>query len=169
MSVNVRAVMQSQFLAALEMLEECIRLCPAEAWDTPIAKYPFWLVAYHTLCCTDGYLARDEASFKPRSEPGGFHPGGMADLDDEYPSRRFEREELLRYTDLCKRLLVETLAGETTEVLSGHCGFPRHQLSRLELHLYSMRHVAHHAGQLGAALRRIGVDTHWVKMGKPPQ
>ena len=165
---DVRPIVQSQFLAALEMLEECIRVCPADAWDAPIAKYPFWLVAYHTLCCTDGYLAKDETSFRPRTGPGGFHPAGMADIEDEYPSRHFEREELLGYVDLCKRLAAATISGESDEVLGSHCGFPRHKLSRLELHLYSMRHIAHHTGQLAAALRRINVDTHWVKAAAPP-
>ena len=33
-------------------------------WDAPIAKYPFWMVAYHTLCYVDCYLSPDNAAFE---------------------------------------------------------------------------------------------------------
>jgi len=157
----LNAIIRGQFEAALAMLNECLVKCPDEHWDGRIAKYPFWHVAYHVLCFVDCYLSSDEHAFKP----GKFHPRGMQELEDEYPSRRFERGELLEYLGVCRRKLGETLAVETAKSLAGPSGFGWLPFSRGELHLYNLRHVQHHTGQLGAFLRKQGVDTKWVKVG----
>jgi uncharacterized damage-inducible protein DinB len=153
---------RAQYEAALSMLDECIRLCPEQHWDGIIGKYPFWMVAYHTLCFTDLYLEPDESTFKTHPR---LHPKGMQEFDDEYPSRRFAQAELLEYLQLCRAKLARRLAAETPEVLAGPSGHARRKFSRAELHLYSMRHVQHHAGQLSAFLRRAGVETHWASSG----
>jgi hypothetical protein len=49
------------------------------------------------------------------------------------------------------------LAAETRQSLEGSSGFSRRQFSRGELHLYNLRHVQHHSGQLSAALRRLNL------------
>lgn len=163
-----RHAVWSQMDAALLMLEDCVRQCPAEHWDSPIAKYPFWQVAYHTLCFVDLYLARDEREWQPRTGEGGLHPAGWAELDEEYPSRRFTQEEILGYLALCRRLARESIGRESAESLAGPSGFARRKISRLEMHIYNLRHVQHHAGQLSASLRRVGVDTRWVSAGEAP-
>lgn len=158
----------SQFDAALAMLQDCVEKCPAMHWNERIAKYPFWLVVYHTLCCLDGYLARGEGAWSPRDGSDGgpvFHPGGRADVEEEYPSREFSREEMLAYLALLRPLTRATLAADTPAMRAEPCGFPWLALTRGELHLYNMRHVMHHVGQLSASLRRIGVDARWVKSG----
>jgi len=154
----------TQFEASLSMLKEAIEKCPDEHWEGLIAKYPIWMVAYHTLCFVDYYLSRGEADFRPRVEEG-IHPTGMAELDEEYPSRKFSRSELLDYAALCRRKLTEAMTAETAESLGGPSGFSRLKFSRFELHLYNMRHVQHHTGQVGAFLRRVGVNVGWVKAG----
>jgi hypothetical protein len=159
-----RTVVASQFEASLCMLHRFIERCPEEHWEGPIAKYPFWMVAYHTLCFVDYYLSRGEADFRPRVAEG-IHPKGMAELEEEYPSRTFGREELLAYSTICREKLASTMASETPESLGGGTGFSRLTFTRAELHLYNMRHIQHHAGQLGAFLRRLGVDAGWVKAG----
>jgi hypothetical protein len=155
-------IILSQFEAALAMLNECIRKCPPEHWDSPIAKYPFWQVAYHTLCFVDCCLAPSYEAFECRAD---LHPAGKAELEEEYPSRRFTQDELRRYSAICLEKLRATIAAETRETLERPSGFPWLPFSRAELHLSSIRHVQHHTGQLGALLRRAGVDTGWVKAG----
>lgn len=160
----------SQFDAALAMLQDCVEKCPAMHWNEKIAKYPFWLVVYHTLCCLDGYLARGEAAWSPRDGSDGgpvFHPDGRADVEEEYPSREFSREEMLAYLALLRPLTRRTLAADTPAMRAEPCGFSWLPLTRGELHLYNMRHVMHHVGQLSASLRRAGVEARWVKMGMP--
>jgi hypothetical protein len=153
-----------QFEAALAMLRRCVQACPEDQWDLPIAKYPFWVVAYHTLYCTDGYLIASERDWKPHPV---FHPGGMADIDAEYPTKRFTQAELLAYIDFCRQRAHEVLAAETDESLAGASGFARLKFSRAELHLYNIRHIQHHTGQLGAFLGRLKIASPWVKSGWP--
>ncbi len=149
------------------MFHDCVKACPAHHWDGLIAKYPFWMVAYHTLCFVDLYLSPGEKVWQPRTET--HHPKGWAELDEEYPSRAFTQEELLAYTRLCRGLVTEVLGegpnSETPESLDGPSGFSRQAFSRAELHVYNIRHIKHHTGQLSAFLRRVGVDTSWAKSG----
>ncbi|KPJ52053.1 hypothetical protein AMJ39_08795 [candidate division TA06 bacterium DG_24] len=46
-------------------------------------------------------------------------------------------------------------------------GFPWLPFNRFELHLYNIRHIQHHAGQLIERLRSQGVtDFEWVGIGE---
>lgn len=165
----------SQFLASLSMLAQCIDKCPDEHWDgvapNVVGKYPFCMVAYHVLCFADCYLSPSNERFKAEiaeravSEGGGFHPAGMAELEEEYPSRRMERLELRRYVAFCAEKARRSIEAETEQSLAGPSGFTWIPLSRAEGHLYNLRHVAHHTGQLTAFLARMGVETRWVKAG----
>jgi hypothetical protein len=57
----------------------------------------------------------------------------------------------------------EGVAKETARSLAGESGFPWIPFPRLELHIYNIRHIQHHAGQLGAFLRRNKVKgVGWV-------
>lgn len=158
----IAEIIVSQFEAALCMFDQCLRACPDEHWDGPIAKYPFWMVAYHTLCYVDCYLSRGQSAFLPRPD---LHPKGMQEYEEEYPSRRFERAELLRYVENCRAKIRTELTADDEASLAAPSGFPWLPFTRLELHLYNLRHLAHHTGQLQAFLRRAGVETGWVKMG----
>lgn len=172
--IALSSVLASQLQAALSMLTECIRLCPAEHWDDPVAKYPVWQVAYHTLCFVDAYLSPSPEAFERlieerRAAGTDFHPTGVAELSEEYPSRRFEQGELLAYAQVCHekidRVLGEGPDAESPETLAGPSGFPRLKFSRAELHIYNARHINHHAGQLSALLRRLGLEPRWVGAG----
>ncbi len=158
----VRKFLAGQFEASLCMMHDCVRKCPPEHWEGAIAKYPFWQVAYHALCFADLYLSPDEASFQLRDD---LHPRGWSELNDEYPSRRFDQPEITGYVDICRRKATETLATETAESLGRAAGFPWLPFSRGELHVYNLRHVQHHVGQLSAFLRRVGQEPQWTKTG----
>lgn len=170
MTTDFCAMLRSQFRAALAMLEQCIDVCPADHWDVRIATYPFWQVVYHTLCFLDCYLTPSNDEFKRlvearAHEPFNPQPRGMAELEDEYPSRRFTREEMLAYAAFCREKLDTTMEVETDASLAGASGFSWLTFTRAELHLHNLRHVQHHTGQLTASLRRVAVETRWVKMG----
>jgi len=151
MTAFLRGILHGQYEAALCMLGEAISGCPDEHWDGVIGKYPFWQVAYHTLCYADLYLTPNEKDFVPRT----IHPAGWKEFDDEYPSRRFTRDELTAYVAICREKAADTFAGQTQQSLEGPSGFARRTFSRGELHIYNIRHIQHHTGQLGAFLRRI--------------
>lgn len=123
----------SQFEAALWMLNDCIVRCPDQHWSGPnsiIGRYEFWLVAYHTLYCTDYHLSRNEQSLE---YPPSFYPGGKSDADDEYPSRMMTRQELLDFAAFCLAKLRAAINAETAESLTGPSGFARRKFSRGEL------------------------------------
>ena len=162
MNELVKTMLASQFGAALAMFIDCVEKCPPEHWDTLVAKYPFWLVAYHTLYCTDGYLARGDDAFELHRD---FHPGGKSDIEDEYPSRRFEKPEVIAYARYVKEKAQAELSRETAESLAADSGFKRRNMTRAELYIYNLRHIQHHTGQLSAVLRKIGADPRWVSRG----
>jgi uncharacterized damage-inducible protein DinB len=144
------------------MLAECIRVYPPERWNDPIGNYPFWQVAYHTLCFADLYLSPAERAFELRND---LHPAGWAEYNEEFPSRRFENAELEQYVTICRETAEAAFAAETQASLEAPCGFARRNFSRGELHLYNLRHIQHHTGQLSAFLRRSGVETNLVSTG----
>ncbi len=158
----LKQLITDQMEAALAMLNDCVEKCPEQHWDGVIGKYPFWHVVYHTLCYVDLYLSPGEATYQPRPE---FHPLGMEEFEAEYPSRRFTREEMLRYMAICRDKIAEIMAGETEQSLAAESGFSWLPFSRAEAHVYNMRHIQHHTGQLSAFLRRAGVEPRWVRAG----
>lgn len=161
-------LVRSQFDASLWMLHDVIELCPTSAWDAPVGKYPFWHVAYHVLCFVDVYAAVNNDAWIPDMRSDGLHPLGRTELDEEYPSRRFEQHELLAYALKGRTIVHAALDRETTTSLAGPSGFPWLPFTRAELHLYSIRHIQHHTGQLSAVLRKSGVQEsaiRWRKSG----
>jgi len=161
----LRKILTGQFEASLCMMNECLETCTQEHWDGKIAKYPFWHLVYHTLCFVDLYLSPSEQSFTFRD----LHPQGWKEFD--YPSRRFDKKELTEYLVICRRKAVETLASETPESLERESGFHWLPFTRGELHVYNLRHVQHHTGQLSAYLRRVDAALQdpkamrWVRSG----
>jgi len=165
MSEDLRTILESQFAAAWRMFVDCLEQCPESHWDELVAKYPFWLVAYHTLYCTDGYLSRNEGAFQLHPQ---FHPAGAADIEGEHPSKRFTKTELLEYARYCGDKAKRAFSEETAATLAGDCGFERRTMNRAELHIYNLRHVEHHTGQLSAVVRRAGGEPKWISRGWGP-
>lgn len=147
----LRPILIAQYEAALSTLRMCIATCPDDRWEEKIANGSFRWVAYHTLYCTDYYLS-SEASFVMRD----LHKIGGDERDDR-PAAGLDRPQTLEYLNLCRDYVHTSLAKETDETLRGESGFPSHKITRGELHIYNIRHVQHHVGQLSAHLRRIGV------------
>ena len=162
----VRTILIGQFEAALCMLEQSLRACPPEHWEGKIANGTFRWVAYHTLFWVDVYLSPgDEEEFVLRDF---HHEGGDEREDRVCPG--LGKEEALAYVGICRQKMLEALAAETAESLQGPSGFRYRIMTRGELHIYNLRHVQHHTGQLSAYLRRVdptlsGQDLRWVGTG----
>jgi hypothetical protein len=163
-TMSLPTALTRQYEAALCMLNDCLAQCPPDQWNAPVARYAFWEVAYHTLCFVDLYLSPAEASFQPRPD---LHPAGLVEFDNEHPSRPFSQPELLRYLQICLDKARTTLAPETGVSLESPSNFPGRPSTRLELHLYNIRHIQHHTGQLSAHLRRTTPTTNprWIGSG----
>lgn len=166
-----RSILWQQFGAAIDMLENAIRVCPDELWSDP-SKQPewvsnnvvgFWYVAYHTVFFLDFYLADSPTGFAPP------FPFNLDELDPAglLPERPFTKGELQTYLDHCRRkcrTVIETL---TEDRARQRCEVEWLDLSIAELLLYNMRHVQHHAAQLNLMLRQATASApKWVAKTK---
>ncbi len=159
----VKTILTGQFEAALCMLNECAQKCPPEHWEGKIANDTFRQIAYHTLFFVDLYLSPSEAAFQLHD----CHHRGGDERFSAAPITGLTKDETLSYLAICRQKALETLASETPESLQRESGFSWLPFSRGELHLYNVRHVQHHTGQMSDYLRRIVEDGErwWVKTG----
>jgi uncharacterized damage-inducible protein DinB len=153
----------SQFGAALDMLENAIRACPDPLWADPSRNPQYWYLAYHTLFYTDLYLSPGQEGFHPPS------PYTLSEYDPSgaLPPRVYTKEELLSYLGHGRRKLRDVIDGLTDESAAGQLAFGSITGPRLEVLLYSLRHVQHHAAQLNLILRQVTDSApRWVVRSK---
>jgi uncharacterized damage-inducible protein DinB len=164
----MRTMFTGQYEAALAMLSQCIAACPPQHWEGKIANDTFRQVVYHTLFFTDFYLSASEQAFELRElhQRGGDERGPQASLG-------LDKSDALTYVAIIRQKIVDSLAAETPESLQGPAGFARRKHSRGELHVYNIRHMQHHIGQLSAYLRRVDPQLSdpkalkWIGSGWP--
>ncbi|WP_143306376.1 DinB family protein [Chitinophaga vietnamensis] len=164
----LKETLWKQFGASIDMLGNAIAMYPDEHWDT---RRRFFYIAYHTLIFLDYYLSYPaQALSSPLSFTLCAESAIPAEaVDDIVPNRIYTKKELLAYLqssrEKCHQLIMslnpEILADKWIEI-DGDKTF-----AMLELLLYNMRHVQHHAGQLNMMLRQaIGAAPDWVPAAK---
>lgn len=163
-----KRVIANQFEAALCALGYCVDSCPDSLWNCRVAKYPFCQVAFHTLIFADLYLGPDPDSL--RLQPYHLaHPeffGDYEQLEDREPVSLYQKPPIQDYVKFCRQKAVATITGETNESLCAPAKFPRKNISRAELHVNNVRHIAHHAAQLSLRLRLDSdIDVPWFTSG----
>jgi hypothetical protein len=155
-----------QFRAALAMLRQAVELCPVELWLDSAPRNRFWHIAYHAVFYTHFYLHASEAEFRPWSgHQANSQYLGPRPWASQEPAPAIEpctREKVLEYLELC---FGEVAFRIQADALDGESGFSWLPFNRLETHLYSLRHLQHHTGQLTDRLR-LGADVGvaWVRM-----
>lgn len=160
-----REPVESQFSAALDMLGNAMRACPPPLWDDPgvPVSQRYWYIAYHTLFWLDrDFEAREEDHVPPP-------PFTLGELDPVgvYPDRTYTPLELLAYLAYGRQRCGAAFATLDEKRAMSRCGFAAREMSVLELHLYSMRHVQHHTAQLHLLLRQgAGMASGWVGRGR---
>ncbi len=150
--MNAKQAIQSQYLAALEMLKQVIVLCPAASWDAPGDKDKFWNKAYHALFFVHLYLQESEGHFRPWEK---HH-----DPDTGEP---FSREEVLEYLAFVQQQVKARVPATDLEAESGFDWLP---FGKLELQFYNIRHIQQHTGELYERLDQQNIKLDWV--GKAP-
>ena len=159
-----RTIVWQQFGAAIDMLGNAIRACPADHWQDAVWDDPtdapgyteFWFISYHCLAWLERYLAGAPAVFAP---PPPFVRGRL-------PDQPYTQAEVLAYFDQCREKCRVIFAALTDEEANRPCRLPwegGEELSFAELQLYNMRHVQEHAAQLSLHLgRATGSAPDWV-------
>jgi hypothetical protein len=164
----VNAALLRQYFAALSTLEQCIAFFDGETWAESHPDMPVNQVVFHTLFFADLYLNHGDEDFRKqqfhRENPGFFQD--YEELEDQVQTNFYDRDTCRTYLEHCRAKADATLRGESAEILAGDCGYPRRGLSRVELHVYNVRHVQHHAAQLGLRNQlRGGTALRWVSKG----
>jgi hypothetical protein len=159
-------ILVSQYRAALGMLRSAIEACPEALWTDPACANRCWHVAYHAVFYAHLYLTRSEESFQPWEKSiREYNFLGRLPWPPHDPPKigqAYTRPEVLEYCDLVMARSPELVRGAP---LGGASGFPWLPMSRRELHLYNLRHIQHHAGQLIERLARHGIEgQNWIAM-----
>jgi hypothetical protein len=154
-----KKILWKQFGAAIEMLENAVRHCPDELWDDRSKRPEYWYLVYHTLFWLDLYLSGPVQGFAPPA------PFGLEELDPAgvLPESPYSKEEMLQYLEHGRRKCRAAIEGLTDQKAGEVHRFGWGTASYLELLLYNMRHVQHHAAQLNLILRQqIDSTPGWV-------
>ena len=156
----------SQFGATIDMLQNAIEKCPDELWSS---NRRFFYMSYHTVVFLDYYLTIPPKNF---TSPLPFTlidqnkiPADA--IDDLQPDRFYTKIEILDYLNFsrgkCRKLISSLTEAGLNERFVEDLDQGRMDYPILEILLYNMRHVQHHAAQLNLMLRQNNIDApHWV-------
>ena len=161
----LKEVLKSQYLAALKMLRGAIEACPDSVWDDPAYKNRFWRVAYHASFYTDLYLSRSEDEFRAWDKHiEEYQYLGSIPDDTEREVQvvePYDKNDVLDYLRQCRDGVSGRLEATDMDAASGFYWLP---FDKLELQIYNIRDIQHHAAQLIERVRQAtgdGID--WVR------
>lgn len=160
MDATLKSNIWLQFGAAIDMLDDAIRLCPDALWtavlwdDQEDARYgQYWFAAYHTLFWLDLFLTGSSKGFTP---PAPFIRGSL-------PESPYTKDQVRGYLQQCRQKCKSAIEALTDEQAYRVCVFEWMEVTFLELQLYSMRHVQEHAAQLNLLLGQNHVEgLDWI-------
>jgi hypothetical protein len=169
-ATDVRAVIRSQYHAALEMLRQTIAKCPEALWLDASTANRYWQVAYHSLFYVHLYVQPSEHDFtawpKHRADYNYLGPKPRPPHDLPEIGEPYAQQDVLEYLDFC-RAAVD--AGVASMDLGAPSGFAWLPFGKLEQQLYSIRHLQQHVGELSGRLYgEAGVEIDWVDRGTVP-
>lgn len=157
----------SQFKAALDMLRDAIETCPETLWLDSAPRNAFWHLAYHTTFYTHLYLQPSESAFRSweKHQHDSQFLGPRPGTPHEPPPKvmPYSREDVLTYVEFCMNEAVTRIPVVPMDARSGFQWLP---FTRFETHLYNLRHLQHHTGQLADRLRSsLDLGVKWVSRG----
>lgn len=153
----VKDSLWSQFGASIDMLENALKLCPEELWNS---EKSFSWQAYHTLFFLDYYSTLDPVGFGPRN------PFTYSEFGKGKPKGVFAKNDILNYLEFNRNKCLELIMNLTPELMESRWinESKTMNFSVFEILIYNMRHVQHHAAQLNKMLRQeINDAPRWVK------
>jgi hypothetical protein len=161
----IKESLWKQFGASIDMLHNAIERCPNDRWNT---KKKFLFLSYHTLIFLEYYLTfpadHNFSPALPYTENDDWEKIEGA-VDDLIPAKYYTKEEILNYLHSCREKCHRRISSldedNVQERWIDESG--RKNYSALEILLYNMRHVQHHAAQLNMMLRQeINDAPNWV-------
>ncbi len=164
---HIRRQLVQQYLAALAMLRKAIESCPNALWLDDKYTNRFWHIAYHAVFYTHFYVQASEEDFHPweHHQKGSNYLGARKSSPIEPASQiaPYSRPDVLEYLDICRDQIAKRVPLDKLDAESGFSWLP---FNRFEVHLYNLRHLAHHTGQLADRLRIVAnTGVPWVRQG----
>ena len=158
--MDFKTEIKSQYHASLQMLQQAVAGCPAELWQRPQDKNPYWQVAFHGLFYTHFYLHPTMEDFTPWPK----HRDEVTSLGEGQTATPYTQAELLEYIDYFRERIDEMVDQLD---LSGPSGFHWLPFNKFELQFYNIRHLMQHTGELAERLwAEAGIEVKWVGMRK---
>jgi hypothetical protein len=165
----IKQTFLGQYEATLAMLKLRVEACPDEYWQIKVGDGRIQQDTYHVLFWTNYYLLEDVSAYIPSeyNERGG---------DEREPvlCQGLTRADTLAFIEYTHENIIRSLGKETEATLQS-AAFPsifrRKSLTRLELHLYNIRHLQHHMAQMSLVVRKLsdanelGLTLPWVGTG----
>lgn len=158
-----------QYEATLAMLKLRVEACPDEYWETKVGEGMIRQDAYHVLFWTNYYLLENESAYIPSE----YNLRG-GDEREPVMCQGLTRTDTLAFIEHTHNNIIVSLGKETEATLQS-AAFPsifrRKPFTRLELHIYNIRHLQHHTAQMSLALRKLsdanglGLKLPWVGTG----
>jgi hypothetical protein len=164
--MDYHAIIRSQYLATLGMLQQAIEQCPETLWNDAEDKTKFWHIAYHGLFYTHLYLKSSEADFRPwtKHRQDYQYMGPLAWEDNRLPQigAPYTKAEVLEYLAFCRQQIDQLVPALDLAAPSGFAWLP---MSKFELQIYTIRHMQQHVGELMERLgARAGISVDWIGM-----
>jgi hypothetical protein len=150
-NVSFIQIIQSQYDAAFNMLENAIKDCPTSLWNDGTYKNKYWHIAFHTLFYSHLYLSESKELWEKYRKGYQYL---NADLEP------YSQQDVLEYLELCRKQIDERIP---LIDLKAEASFSWLPMNKLEMLLYNLRHIQHHTGQLIDRLReKVDVSSNWI-------
>ncbi|MBC7902333.1 MAG: DinB family protein [Gemmatimonadaceae bacterium] len=160
---SLKEILWKQFGASIDMLRNAIAALPDDQWTNDRRSF---YIAFHTVFFLDYYLTNSPSDFVPGLP---FTLTDMNELpehaiDDVIPDKMYGKAEILGYLSTAREKCRKVIGGlNENNLTSVWKDDENREFVLLELLIYNMRHVQHHAAQLNMILRqKIGDAPHWI-------
>jgi hypothetical protein len=151
--MDLAGILISQYLASLEMLKQTIIRCPESMWNASSDKNKFWEGAYHALFFTHLYVSDSEEAFTRWIK----HRDGYEDFEVTQLREPYDKDTILEYLAFCQQHVAERVPQLDLE-----SSFDGRPYNKLELQIYSNRHIMQHTGELMERLSTLDEEIDWV-------
>jgi len=142
---------------------DTIEKCPENTWNN---EHAYWHIVYHALYYTDLYFSQSPDKFIPWAKHRENYQYLSSVTRDNKPliiESIYPKNEMLEYAESIFKKCEKSVNETNLEDKSGFDWLP---MSKLGVHLYNLRHLQHHIGQLIAQLHQAGIrGVKWEKSG----
>ena len=156
----------SQYRASLSMLLSTIKKCPEALWENDQYENAYWRIVYHTLFYTALYLSPSYTEFNTwtKHKPTYNSLGTVTPLNEPVViNEAYTKDDMIEYLESIFNDCENFVNNNPLEAESGFYWLP---MNKFELHIYNIRHIHHHIGQLIERLHQTGITgIEWKAKG----